>query len=212
MELKNLSKNLNKLIQDARISTRVLEEKLNIPIATIKKIRYGDNLNPTISTLLPLANYFGVTINQLIGEDELPRSALKIESSGNIALESVSVPILDWEDLNENSSSKSILPKKYVITEFTTSNNLFALTVDVDDYTKFERSGILIIDPNRKYTNKNYVIVFKHGQTRPTIKQIIVDDGTVYLHSLINNISSTTPLTSEFTIIGVIISYKKSLV
>ena len=64
-----LSQNLNLLMAEARINAEALSRHISLPASTIKKVRNNNDSNPTLSTLTPLANYFSLTISQLIGDE-----------------------------------------------------------------------------------------------------------------------------------------------
>ena len=45
------------------------DEKEDVPLSTIKNIRTGVNVNPTIETLIPLANYFNVSLDDIVQDN-----------------------------------------------------------------------------------------------------------------------------------------------
>jgi len=50
-----------------RISQDQLSKKANIPFSTLVKIEAGYTPNPSIKTLIKIADAFGITIDELIG-------------------------------------------------------------------------------------------------------------------------------------------------
>src|SRR5580692_3272249 len=66
---KTLSDNLNLLMARARLSSSELARQLGIPATTIKRIRNNEQANPTITTLIPIAQYFSISLDQLIGDE-----------------------------------------------------------------------------------------------------------------------------------------------
>jgi transcriptional regulator with XRE-family HTH domain len=48
-------------------SEKHLAKMLNIPYTTLRALVGEDNTNPKVDTLIPIARYFGVSIDQLIG-------------------------------------------------------------------------------------------------------------------------------------------------
>ena len=76
--MNKLSTNLNHLLHNADISENELARRTGIAQQIINRILSGENKNPKISTLNPLANYFGVSIRQLIG-DEISEDKKKLD-------------------------------------------------------------------------------------------------------------------------------------
>ena len=63
----NLKENLNKLIDEANILQIDVIKKTKIPQATIHRLTHLEGTNPTLSILVALAKFFGVTIDELLG-------------------------------------------------------------------------------------------------------------------------------------------------
>src|ERR1700721_1959638 len=94
--LKDLSENLNMLMAKARLSSNELAREINIAATTIKRIRNKDQANPTITTLLPIANYFSISLNQLIGNEPFT-------STGETCFVH-KIPLLSWQDCIHHAS------------------------------------------------------------------------------------------------------------
>ncbi|APS44778.1 hypothetical protein AVI51_15375 [Piscirickettsia salmonis] len=63
----HLSKNLKQLMLQADVDSSELSQHTNLTISTINRLRSGSSsVNPTVTTLIPIANYFGVSIESLI--------------------------------------------------------------------------------------------------------------------------------------------------
>lgn len=60
--------NVQRLCAKAGISTFTLEKKLNLGNATIS--RWKDNTTPNVKTAKAVADYFGVTVDDLLRDDE----------------------------------------------------------------------------------------------------------------------------------------------
>lgn len=80
-----------------RIGGVKLARITNIPLSTIKNIRLGKNVNPTIETLVPLARYFNCSLEEVIyGNFSVEKLAKdKSRVSRNFAQ---SVPVILWEE------------------------------------------------------------------------------------------------------------------
>ena len=63
----SLNRNLSILMKENGVSLSLLYRNTGIAIPTIKRLQNDPTTNPTIGTLLPIANFFGISITQLIG-------------------------------------------------------------------------------------------------------------------------------------------------
>ncbi len=79
IEQNNLAANLIRVMKSHGITTAKLSLDIGIPEITINKIRNGQNKNPTVGTLLPIVEYFNITLDELFCESER-----KIESGMQI--------------------------------------------------------------------------------------------------------------------------------
>jgi transcriptional regulator with XRE-family HTH domain len=85
-----IAKVLSILIDNAQITEAHLARMVGMPRATINKIRSGKILNPKSSTLNLIAQYFNVTVDQLIGNAPLVSGRIK---------KFIHIPIIDPSNL-----------------------------------------------------------------------------------------------------------------
>jgi SOS-response transcriptional repressor LexA len=203
-----LSDNLNLLMAEVHISADELARRTGLPASTIKKIRNRYNPNPTLTTLLPLARYFLVTLGQLVGNEPLPAERIK-----GIYLENVDVmrhvPILSWLESLDSSHVKT-QSHATITTEHDYSQQVYALIVEEDDWENLVKGTALIIDPTLTAEHRDFALVYKEGQSVPTLKQILYDEGQIYLKSVVQGYNIVL-LTPEHKILGVVVEYKKQL-
>jgi SOS-response transcriptional repressor LexA len=203
-----LSDNLNFLMEEMHISADELGRRTGLPASTIKKIRNRYNPNPTLTTLLPLAEFFAVTLDQLVGNEPLPTTRLKGQFQNN-QNRIQHIPILTWEesihffDINNQPSATIAIDNSY-------SEKTFALIVEEDDWENLIKGTALIVDPTLKPEHRDYIIVHKAGQKTPTVKQILYDEDKIYLKSVIQGYN-IIPSSPEHTILGVVVEFRKNL-
>jgi SOS-response transcriptional repressor LexA len=203
-----LSDNLNLLMAEIHISADELARRTGLPASTIKKIRNRYNPNPTLATLLPLAQFFSVTLGQLAGDEPLSDIRVKgIYKEPTVILRHI--PLLSWDEaiVWPNADPKS---RTSISTEHEYSKNAYALMVEEDDWENLTRGTILIVDPALKAEHRDYVINYMEGHTLPSLKQILYDEGQIYLKPVVQgyNISA---FTAKHRILGVVMEYKKHL-
>lgn len=201
-----LSDTLNLLMAEVHISAEELARRTGVPASTIKKIRNRYNPNPTLTTLLPLATYFSVTLDQLVGIAPLSASRIKGLYQSAVAkyLPVISwVEALEWPDIQNSTDVK-------ITSEFHYSANAYALLVEADNWENLARGTALLIDPELKAEHRDFVIVHKAGQPVPALKQILYDEEQIYLKPLIQGYNMTV-LSNAHRILGVVVEYQKHL-
>ncbi len=63
----NISKRIKELRSKAKISQDKLSKKADIPFSTLVKIESGYTPNPSMETLVKIADAFGVGLDELLG-------------------------------------------------------------------------------------------------------------------------------------------------
>ena len=63
----NISKRIKDLRGKAKISQDKLSKKANIPFSTLVKIESGYTPNPSMETLIKIADAFGTSLDELVG-------------------------------------------------------------------------------------------------------------------------------------------------
>ena len=71
--MQTLAQALTQLLHHAKLTTNGLAVILGVPTPTIYRLAMGDVTDPRISTLTIIADYFGVTIEQLMGRKPLDK-------------------------------------------------------------------------------------------------------------------------------------------
>jgi SOS-response transcriptional repressor LexA len=204
-----LANNLHMLMSEKRLSSSELSRCINIPAVTIKKIRTGENKNPTISTLFPISNYFGITISQLIGEVALKENNKDKRVVRN--REKVQAfPILKWSDAKSPFNGKGSTEKCYLVTESKVSTKAYALIIKDSETMNFTNGDLILVDPKAEPRHNDYALVTKDN-SNPVLKKIIKDESGIYLKSLLKDISSVVQLENNYKILGTVVAYKKWL-
>jgi transcriptional regulator with XRE-family HTH domain len=196
-----LSDNLNLLMANARINASELARKTGVPASTIKKIRNRDNPNPTLTTLIPIAQNFALSVSQLVGDEQLP--------TPNSSFAHSFLPLLNWEDAQywPEVSAERYSPSQ-IINQY--HANSFALTINEDNWDGFSKHSTIIIDPSITAEHQHFVLVYKEGGSLPVIRQLLIDDDVTYLKPLISGYL-VSQLTAQHRIIGVAIEIRRTL-
>lgn len=201
---KQLSDNLNLLMAKSRLNSSELARQTGLPATTIKRIRNNEHTNPTLSTLVPIANYFSVTLNDLLKHEGSPAPVLKLASGGVRTL-----PLLSWQSCLQFSEIE-LMPKLTITTERRVSEKAFALEMDNNDIALFPQHARLIVEPEIPPESGDYVLVANLKQKMASLRRFIIEIDNTYLQPLIAGLNAIV-LTSEYKILGVIIQTKMEL-
>ena len=201
LEESQLAINLNFLLEREGIRPAKLARDVSLPPATIQNLRCGDNVNPTLSTLITLAKYFSVSVSQLIGEVPVT------ESKDKLTAHLKHIPILSWEEVwlwpNINVEKiETIIVENYVETID------FALTYLEKSSENFPENCTLLISYNIKPKHGDFVIVYKSENSKSFLRQWIDEGDEVYLRSLVVGYPLAL-YTSDYSFVGIVRGLKK---
>jgi|GEM_PF-4453327 len=122
-ELDNLKNNIIKKIAQLNISLPELAKLMNIEYQTLRRITYReDGYFPNFRMLYPIADFFDVTVSDLLKNPNLPQY----------------IPIINLSDVNhfltnnlETKNGKTIFCEKHVHV------NAFAINIEIEQYGSF---------------------------------------------------------------------------
>jgi SOS-response transcriptional repressor LexA len=181
-----LSNILKRLLFKKDMKPVDLARELNIPQPTIHRLVTGKSTRPYKSSLEPIAKYFDVTVDQLIGEDPMLIDWQTPEENKNTVQNVVikTVPVIHWHGFSDlNAARKNA--KKFVAITGNISDDCFAvLMYDHSMEPAFPKGTILIFDPQKKSSDRSYVLVKLDNKETPIFRQLLVDIDHQYLKPL----------------------------
>ena len=192
---------LDRLMTKVGVDETKLSKATKIAKANISRLKNDPKANPTLATLRPLADFFGLTVSQLLGESPLSSDAMPQVASR--------IPIIGWNAIQDYRTSKSIKIHEWLSTEHKVSDHAFA--IQINDKTMvplFPADALLIIDKVSHYQDGMYVLVKQEDICAPFIKQYLIDGNTHLLKSLKIGVDRTEPLLPIQKIIGAIIEVR----
>lgn len=202
-----LNNTLEYLIKKWGININQLHKHTRIPLSTLKRLRLNKENNPTLASLAPIANYFSISLDQLTGREALPKK-------NNKQIDGLTIPLIHWKDILNISKNRNHLAfSSLLIRDITLNENSFALVIRDNNTTNFLAGSLLVIDPSLKGRNRDFIIVYKKGETKPQLMQKIIYENKIYLKNLTIE-SEIIKFSDLYKIIGVVIqirmNYKKS--
>lgn len=202
--MKNLSQILRALMDEMHLSESELARRTEVGQPVIHRILSGETDNPRVATLSQIANYFSISISQLIGDAPLPEN--RIPGTHNHYTHSWSqVPLLDWEQAI-HWPEHQIQHPFMVATDVPIGKQAFALKVkDVTMAPRFVEGTLLIVDPARTPADRDFAILYVEGQKNAIFKQILKDGNDTYLKPLNPDFQTTLLDPSQHRIIGTVV-------
>lgn len=202
--MNKLSANLKNLLFNAKISENELARKTGISQQIINRILSGQNKNPKIATLIPLANYFMVSISQLIGDDIFD---VKPKLNTN-HLGWQEIPMIDWCLLKKKPLNVLLSQSnEKLLVDINPSRNIFALRMHDDSMEpKFSNGAILIFDSNKKPSNGDFYLL-ELPNHEIEFRQLFIKNNKLYKKCLnpLHQDYKATPIEDEIKSIGLLI-------
>ena len=201
----DLSTNLTRLIKEHGLSELELSRRTKVSQPVVNRLVSGKTPNPKISTLKSLADYFGISIDRLVGHDTSFDTSM-LNPAQTIAV----IPHITIEDAVHWPTRKSA-PIKQMLTDVRIGPNGFAIQLPDNAMSpQFPTGTMIIADPQADVNDHDFVIVQRAGSDHASLKQLLIDGKDRYLKS-INPDLKTHPLTPNDRIVGVMLQARLSL-
>lgn len=166
-ELVYLGTNLMKLMREKSIDTKELSALSGISVSLLNALKRGDG-NPTLGTLISLANFFNVSIDNLISTSSINQEALMV------------IPVFDIQDANDIEKHKA--PRSiYLKIENETHKNFFAVQINNSSLMPFfDKGSIFIISTHKKYADGDFVLVRINDEYNVLRKIFVKNKGLLF--------------------------------
>lgn len=178
---------LRKFLFEKNMKTIDLAREVNLPQPTVHRLVTGKSTRPYKSSLKPIADFFSVTVDQLVGEEPLPEAIWEQSQNQTIATNSSiikSIPIISWKQLHSVESARKN-SQKNVVTIGNLSEESFALVMpDFSMEPFFSRGTLLILDPKQPAKDRSYVLVKLQENNLYIFRQLLIDGEDRYLKPL----------------------------
>ena len=198
---------IKELLSRNNINVCELARRINLPQPTIHRLVSGKTEDPKLSTLSQIADYFSITIDQLLGHTPLDRESGKMPSASH------SIPIMSW---HEAVDSKKIISNlslnnwdNWLLVDAETSPGSFGLKSKKCMEPRFPAGSTLVIDPEVTPEDGDLVIVSYPNTTETTIRELVSDGPNKALLS-VTDTSKSDELTKDIKIVGVIVQTRFS--
>lgn len=197
---------LNQLITQMGISEAALGRKIGVPRATINRLVSGKTPDPRASTLKAIADFFEITIDQLLGEKLLLNQSQENELNTNM---NKRIPIIDWDKANQwsciNRGLASDVHSKWLLTDPNIDGGRFAIIFNGESmWPRFDADTILIVEPEKTPKNRDFVIAYIYETEEILFRQLIMDGKCSFLKP-INDMFPTIQMSDIDKLIGIVV-------
>lgn len=206
-----LAKVLKFLLERHQLTETELSRRINLGQPVIHRIASGETRNPKLETLSPIANYFQISINQLIGDEPLP--LVHNELSDALPAQLRSVPLLSWDQVSHWPKLKKMpIGSDCVYTDLVLSQQGFAVKVqDTTMRPRFPEETLLLVEPEIKPTDRSYVIFKMAHKPQAVFRQFFTDGNSYYLNPM-NPAFEKLVIGSEDICLGVVVQIRTDLI
>jgi SOS-response transcriptional repressor LexA len=157
------------------MNSRELAQAVDLPQPTVHRLVTGKSTRPYLSSLEPIAEYFSIEIDQLLGEKPFSSEALSSQAIVNI-------PLIAWDNLKSREKQEGVADIPFI---GAISVDGFATTMrDTSMEPLIPRNAILIFDPDLQPNDRSYVLV-QLGETKCfVLRELLIDADYHYLKPL----------------------------
>jgi SOS-response transcriptional repressor LexA len=205
---------LRQLLDQAGISANALAKKIHLPTPTVNRLLTGEVEDPRASTLIEIANYFGITLDQLVGRASLEGKLVTEGKAGTLKIKPpLSIPLLSlaeatqFENYVQTPRNWIRWQPLYPSTEISGEDKLFAVTIKNNLYEPIFFQGTrVIVNPVITPESGDYVVVSFINDSTAAIKKYISEGPSKYLYPLQKELKTINFDPENSRMIGVVIA------
>lgn len=184
LNFSQLGENISILMEHCEIDAAELARESGLPTSTISRLRSNiSDFSPNISSLIPIARYFQISVSQLIGEEALPQDICGTFKPNIV--KKLFVPLLNPQHIYEYVMSDKLIDELFIEVNLQVSRKAFAcFTQGSAMEPKFQDKSLLIIDPEVTAENLDYVLAISLEKKTILFRQLLTDGEDRYLKTL----------------------------
>ncbi len=205
---------LKRLMFEKGIRAMDLARLAHVPQPTVQRIVAGTTPNPHLASLLPIAKFFGLTIEQLKGLEPIP--GFEPHNVNPAFAHLKEVPLISWQEAFDWVNKMNDFPlkaNKTLAVDIPVSSSAFAVTLqDSSMLPVFTKGTQLIIDPDKKAHDRSFVVASLKDQPEAVFRQLLIDAKHRYLKPLSPDLEQfkMISLGEEDKICGVLVQARKN--
>ncbi len=203
-EFQKIANNLSNLLKARNISINQLADEVGLPMMTIRRLTLGKTIDPRVSTLKLIADYFNITVDSL-----LVKSNQTLIGTSKKALPFF-VPIIPWEIAEKIKTIKEldlINWKEWqpisLNVEGMIGSNSFALESRPSMYPRFPQETLFVIDPDVTPNDGDIVLVKIKENNEITLRELRIDPPDWLLQPITIGSNTIPYVKNNHKIIGI---------
>lgn len=169
---------LRRLMFEKEMKPMDLARYTHLPQPTIQRMVKGTTTNPHASTLIPIADFFGISVDQLKGET--PIAWLNTDNTHVLSNKMIKIPIINWEEIGKTNHNHEII---WVDNKINSQSYGIVLD-DTSMYPIFNQGTLIIVDPLKKPKDRSYVVVTLKNSSKTIFRQLLIEQKHQYLKPL----------------------------
>jgi SOS-response transcriptional repressor LexA len=198
----NIAENLTRLMTLRKTTENRIARDINIPVMTVRRLLSGETADPRISTLKTLADYFNVSIDNLIVRNDEINYGVMGQSKP------LFIPVLDWESAQRANKIDFSQWHEWVPVTVGKNENIsaraFALESRPSMYPRFQQRTMFIIDPELSAMDGDLVLINLRENNELTLRELFIDPPEWQLHPINQGGSSLHFSRETHEIVGVV--------
>lgn len=162
-----------------------LARETNLPTPTVHRLVTGKSTRPYKSSLEPIADYFSLSVDQLLGESPLPAEYAVGDDSKKAVLHNnvAFIPLIEWGSLDTFRDSDVELERNIPYIGNISEAGFAIIMPDSSMEPQFSRDNVLILDPDVEPTDRSFVLVRLADGTY-VLRQLLIDGNHRFLKPL----------------------------
>ncbi|NDC31768.1 MAG: helix-turn-helix domain-containing protein [Bacteroidetes bacterium] len=204
-QIKSIAKNLKALIESSRVPEIEIARALNTSVLTIRRIISGETEDPRISTLKALADYFKVSIDALLADNDQRSINSMINSKPRV------IPILGWQIIEASESIQSINLNEWndwypVVGEQNyISASTFAIESRPSMQPQFPLGTLFIVNPDEAPRDSDIILIKMRQESALSLRELIIDPPKRQLQPIVTGSETLFYDAKKHEIIGVVV-------
>ena len=185
-----LSSVLKKLLFDRDMKPVDLARAVDMPPPTIHRLVTGKSSRPYKTSLEPIAGYFSITVDQLLGEDSITIQEAENGQTSLMKNNVRAIPIITWKGTLALEEAITLGKKEIIVANDISEKSFALIMTDTSMEPLCPRGSILIFDPQLTPIDRSYVLVKLHDSKIPVFRQLLIDLEHKYLKPLNPDLSA----------------------
>lgn len=176
-----LSDNLQQLMRiHGNISISELARLTDIPQPTIHHILTGSTKNPRKKALEALSAYFSVSIQQLLGQEQLPTV---IPDAVKEDLQISTIPVIEWEMLQEwpLTAGQAQWSREILLDKKIAKDSFALVSKDATLEPAIPHNALLIFEADKTPKERDFVVVHLGEGNIILLNSLFIENGQRYV-------------------------------